>query len=167
LAGSDFQLEYYERQEMEIRARDFLLGLPRGEAAQASLTGDEWMEVSLLARVTRSYTSPLNDVTFSPLIPGCGVVDRAEADVLARNELIEIKTVTRPFRAYDLRQALTYSAMLYAADIRVSTVTLLNPRRARYVSFSLDSIAAVARGDSAVEMLEELVEWMMGLQVSA
>jgi hypothetical protein len=87
--------------------------------------------------------------------------------MLCETELIEIKTVTRPFRALDIRQAVTYSAMLYASNYAVERITLLNPRRARFVSMSLDEIAAATRGDSRVALMQDLVECMVGLQVSA
>jgi hypothetical protein len=167
LASLGFDIDDYRRQEIEAKARKFLLKLPRGEAARASLTQDEWNEVALLARVTRWYTSRSPEAQFSPRIPGCGVVDSAIGDVLAGDELIEIKTVTRPFRSLDVRQALTYATMLYAADSPVSVITLLNPRRARYVAMPIGAIATMARGDSGVEMLQELMGWMIGLQTSA
>jgi len=117
--------------------------------------------------VTQRYTERLENPVFSPRIPGCGVVDAATADVLAADELVEIKTVTRPFQANDLRQALTYAAMLYASGGRVGYIALLNPRWARVVRLSIGEIAAATRGDSDVELMQELVEWMVGLQISA
>jgi hypothetical protein len=141
--------------------------LPRSEGSEASLSSDEWAEIGMLAQVTRRYSSRLNRPTFSPRIPGCGVVDAATGDILCGTELVEIKTVTRPFRAYDIRQALTYSAMLYASNYTVERITLLNPRRARFVSMSLDEISASTRGESRVTLIQDLVECMVGLQVSA
>jgi hypothetical protein len=167
LAASGFSIENYQKRDLEAKAREFLLRLPRGQAAQASLTSEEWQEIGEIARVTRWYTSSKKGANFSPRIPGCGVVDAAVGDILSGNELIEIKTVTRPFRAYDVRQALTYATMLYASNYIVETITLLNPRRARVVSMSINQIAAVAGGDSAVQMMQDIMEWMTGLQVSA
>lgn len=167
LAGAGFPETYIQKPELEAKARDFLMRLPRSEGSQASLSSDEWVEVGMLAQVTRRYSSRLDQPSFSPKIPGCGVVDAATGDVLCGSELVEIKTVTRPFRAYDIRQALTYSAMLYASGYTVERITLLNPRRARFVSMSLDEIAASTRGESKVALVQDLVECMVGLQVSA
>jgi hypothetical protein len=167
LAGSGFAGGSYERSQLEEKAREFLLGLPRSSGAEAELSSDEWLEVGLLARVTQRYTATLEEVVFSPAIPGCGVVDAAIGDVLSGSELIEIKTVTRPFRTYDIRQALTYVAMLYSAGHIIERVTLLNPRRARVVTMPVGEIAAGMRGDSAVELLQDLITSMMDLQVSA
>jgi hypothetical protein len=167
VAGSEFAGRLYRQTELEAKAREFLLALPRGVAAEPALTSEEWLEVGLLAQVSQRYTSGLSAPVFSPRIPGCGVVDAAIADILAEQEIIEVKTVTRPFRSYDLRQALTYSAMLYAADKPVEKITLLNPRRARSVSISIAEVAAGTRGDSSTELMQDLVEWMVGLQVSA
>jgi hypothetical protein len=167
VAGSEFAGASYEKYELEGKAREFLLTLPRGSAAANLLNSGEWLEVGMLARVTQRYTSRLSSPVFSPMIPGCGVVDVAIGDILAEDELVEIKTVTRPFRSYDLRQALTYAAMLYASGAPVTRITLLNPRRARSVTMSIAEVAGGTRGDSAVELLQDLVESMVGLQVSA
>ena len=167
LAGAGFPSEYYQRWELESKAREFLLNLPHSLGAEAALSAEEWVEVADLARMTQRYTARLQNLIFSPRIPGCGVVDAATGDVLAEDELVEIKTVTRPFQANDLRQALTYAAMLYASDRRIGYIALLNPRRARVVRLSIGEIAAATRGDSEVELMQELIEWMVGLQVSA
>lgn len=167
LAGAGFPETHIRKPELEAKARDFLMRLPRSEGSEASLSSDEWVEVGMLAQVTRLYSSRLDQPNFSPKIPGCGVVDAATGDILCGTELVEIKTVTRPFRAYDIRQAVTYSAMLYASDYMVERITLLNPRRARFVSMSLDEIAVATRGESKVALIQDLVECMVSLQVSA
>lgn len=167
LAGAGFPETQIKKSELETKAREFLMRLPQSEASKASLSSDEWAEAGMLARVTRRYSSRFDQPKFSPKIPGCGVVDAATGDILYGSELVEIKAVTRQFRAYDIRQALTYSAMLYASDYTVERITLLNPRRARVVSMSLDEIAAATRGESRVALMQDLVAFMVGLQVSA
>jgi hypothetical protein len=167
LVGAGFPGDLYQKYQLEAEARDFLLKLPHSSGAEAQLSQDEWLEVGMLAQVTRRYAARLQQPIFSPTIPGCGVVDAATADLLAGRELVEIKTVTRPFRSYDIRQALTYAAMLYSSGHTIELISLLNPRRARVVNLSIGEIAAVTRGDSAVELMQDLVEWMLGLQVSA
>jgi hypothetical protein len=167
LAGAGFPGGSHQRYELEAKAREFLIKLPHSAGAKAELSSLEWSEVDMLANVTHGYVSRLRKPTFSPHIPGCGVVDAAIGDIRAESELVEIKTVTRPFRANDIRQALTYAAMLYASEYIVDRITLLNPRRARVVRMSVGEIAAGTRGDSAVELLQDLIEWMIGLQVSA
>jgi hypothetical protein len=167
LARSDFRYVAGNPTWVENEARKFLRQLPRSEASDDELTQEEWNEIGRLARVTQTYTARLSEPKFSASIPGCGVVDSARCDILAVDELVEIKTVTRPFRSSDFRQALTYAAMLYAAGRPVSKITLLNPRRAVFSTLFIAQIAAGARGDSAVELMQDLVERMTGLQVSA
>jgi hypothetical protein len=169
VAGSDFSGDSYSKKTLGHYAKDSFLRLPKNPnpAMQAGFSSDEWEEIGLLARGTQRYTSALPRAIFSPSIPGCGVVDAGIGDVLAGSEIVEIKAVTRPFRAYDLRQALTYAAMLYSSNYLIDYITLLNPRRARFVKLPIGQIAAGIRGDSAVELLQDLVESMMGLQVSA
>ena len=166
VAGSDFTGRSYNRNMLGHKAKEFLPILPRNVATDAELSPDEWLEVGLLARITQKYTSTLPEAVFSPSIPGCGVVDAAIADVLAGSELVEIKTVTRPFRSYDLRQALTYTAMLYSSNYIIRHITLLNPRRARLVKMPVSRIAAGVRGGSAVELLQDLIQSMTDFQVS-
>jgi hypothetical protein len=151
----------------EDEARRFVVSLPRGEAASAPISHNEWLEVEQLAQVLRRYISYLVEPLFFPRIPRCGVVDSAVSDILAGQEIIEVKALARPFRSVDLRQALTYAAMLYSAGTRVERITLLNPRRSGYLTISIAAIASGARGDSAVELLQDLVVAMTGLQVSA
>lgn len=167
LASSAFSGKAFSRQDLGYAAQEYFASLKRSPGPEVDFTSDEWLEVGLLARVIQRYTSKLRRPVFSPSIPGCGVVDVAIADVLAGSELIEIKTVTRPFRGYDFRQALTYAAMLYSSNFIVEHITLLNPRRARVVKMSVGEITALIRGDSAVELLQDLIEAMMDLQVSA
>jgi hypothetical protein len=167
VADSNFSGESYPRQSLGHMAQEFLPRLPANAGAEAEFSSDEWLEIGLIARIIQRYASTLPEAVFSPPIPGCGVVDAATGDVLAGSELVEIKTVTRPFRTYDLRQALTYVAMLYSSGYIVEYITLLNPRRARVVKMSVGEIAAGIRGDSAVELFQDLIEVMMDLQVSA
>ena len=167
LAGSEFRYIPGNPGWVEREARNFLIRLPRGQEAEGKITSDEWDEIGRLARVTQYYTRTMKNPTFSARVPGCGVVDQANCDVLGADELVEMKTVTRPFRSLDLRQALTYAAMLYASNRVVSKVTLLNPRRAVNVTLTISEISQMARGDSSGELLQDLVEWMTGLQVSA
>jgi hypothetical protein len=167
LLNSSFDGKIYARQDLSYAARAAWMELKRDPGPEANFNADEWLEIGLLARVMQRYTADLQAPIFSALIPGCGVVDASIADVLAGAELVEVKTVTRPFRAYDFRQALTYAAMLYSSGYAVEQITLLNPRRARVVRMSLGEIVAFIRGDSVVELLQDLIEAMMGLQVSA
>ena len=167
LASTNFSYTPGVPSWVESQARKFLRLLPRGQAAEAQITSGEWDEIGRLARVTQLYTSTIIDPVFSANIPGCGVVDPATIDILGRDELVEMKTVTRPFRGLDLRQALTYAAMLNASQRPVSKITLLNPRRAVSVTLRISEISQMARGDSAAELMQDLIEWMTGLQVSA
>jgi hypothetical protein len=160
--GSEF-----DPYEVEQEARSFLNNLPRAEGIGAELSKFEWQEVYELRDRIDGYTHWKSHTEFSPAVPGCGVVDRSVADVIAGDELVEIKAVSRRFRSIDFRQVLTYSAMFYAAERKFTTVTILNPRGSYLISVSLDQLASSASGKSAVELLQELVGWMTGLQVSA
>lgn len=151
----------------EESARQMILRLPRGQAAAERIRPYEWESVTSLSAAISQYLAGRANVEFSPVIPGCGVVDQSFADVISGEELIEIKSVKRPFRSSDYRQAITYAAMLYASNREVFTITLLNPRLGDYATLSLDQIAAGASGQSRVQLLQDLVRYMISLQVSA
>jgi len=175
ISETAFLLAQYDRgseaeppaEELENAARSFILNLPRADGVERPLSSWEWEEVYEIRERIVSYTHWLPDLAFYPSVPGCGVVDRATADIIAGTELIEVKAVTRPFRGSDLRQMLTYIAMYYSSGKRIEKVTLLNPRSSFYASATLDFIAYACGGNSTVELLQHLVEWMTGLQVSA
>jgi len=153
--------------EMELEARSFLTHLPRTESVAEALTPEEWEEVYEIRERIVAYTHWLPETEFSPTIPGCGVVDQAIGDAVSGTELIEIKAVARPFRSIDFRQILTYAAMYYSVGRRLEKITLLNPRNSCRFSSTLDVVASGSSGKPTVELLQELVEWMIGLQVSA
>lgn len=146
----------------------FLARLPGGRASEARPNEGEWNEVDGLARVLTRYVAELpQPPVFRPFVPGCGVVAGEPADIRLGSHLIEVKSVTRPFGVADFRQVLSYVAMLRAVGDEVQEVTLLNGRRARYVTMSVEQIAQIARGEAAVLMLGDIIEAMSGLQVSA
>lgn len=146
----------------------FLSRLPGGRASKVKPSWREWSEIDKLARVLVRYVQNLATApVFRPVIPGCGVVDGEQADMRLGPHLIEVKSVTRPFGVADFRQLLTYVAMLASVGDDIETITLLNGRRARYVTMTVHEVAQIARGESAVLMLADLVEAMSGLQTSA
>ncbi|WP_433535056.1 hypothetical protein ACQPZK_23485 [Micromonospora sp. CA-249363] len=148
-------------------ARTALQFLPRGEFARADLDYEELSEVEKLSDKILRFAEGLPSASFSPQIPGCGVVARCTGDMASPSQLIEIKTVTRPFRGTDLRQLLTYTAMLYAKGEAIDNVTLLNPRRARYVTVSVEMLAQGSSGKAKAEIMQDLIDAMVTLQVSA
>lgn len=131
------------------------------------MTTLEWEDSYKICEVIQSYANSLSEVVFSPSVPGCGVVDSSYADITSGTELIEVKAVSRSFRGVDFRQVLTYAAMFHSAGTKISEVALMNPRLANVVQISLDDIAASAAGCKSTELMHELVECMIGLQVSA
>jgi hypothetical protein len=153
--------------EVEQEARTFLQRLPRSDAVGAPLATWEWADVDALRDRSERYIHWLPSVEFSTTVPGCGVVDQSLADVASAGELIEIKAVARPFRGNDFRQVLTYAAMFYSAGRQFERITLLNPVGGYYVSAYLDQVSSGSSGTSAVELLQDLVERMSSLQVSA
>lgn len=167
IARHDGVLSDADLAQAEEDARAFVSQLPRSDQVTSPLTNAEWYEIEQIRTKIAIYTSTLAEPEFSPVVPGCGVVDQAVCDVTSGSEIVEVKAVVRPFRSMDFRQLLTYMAMLYASGKRFDRLTLLNPRTAWYFSAEIDSVASGSGGKTGVELLQELVEWMIGLQVSA
>lgn len=130
------------------------------------LDADELQEVSALADALRTMTSDLEAPEYWPPVPGCGVVDSAYADIRVAQTLYEVKTVSRPFRGPDVRQLLTYSAMLEASGQTIEYVGLLNPRLGRAVTASLEFVCQGSSGLTRAELMREIARRMADMQVS-
>jgi hypothetical protein len=124
-------------------------------------------EVEELRQNLLAFFEPADEYEFFPTIPGAGVIDATTADVRRGSSLYEVKTVTRGWNSTDLRQCLTYAAMLYSVGDRLSKIALVNPRAGRVIMLSLAEIAVGAGADSASALLNGLVYRMVALNVSA
>ncbi len=154
--------------EAEVEARRHIVSLPRGGAAADALNQREVLEATVLkrqlAKFVEVHTEP--PLVVSPVFRGCGVVESARGDLLARDQLIEIKAVQRPFRGADFRQVLTYAALDYTRGSVIRRVTLVNPRFGTYFRSSVTDLALDIGAGSWVELMQDLVDAMTGLQVS-
>ncbi|GJF07400.1 hypothetical protein PSD17_63470 [Pseudonocardia sp. D17] len=167
LAAAGFQPTPVPPPQLEAEARRMITGLPRGSAASESLQAFEWHQAAALSKAIRHFADAFSPAQFSPSVPGCGVVGAAVADIISGSHLIEVKTVNRPFRGSDIRQVLTYSAMYYASGTTVDKMTIYNPRLGCAFSMPLNSVAAGVSGHSQVELMQDIVHYMTGMQVSA
>jgi hypothetical protein len=100
-------------------------------------------------------------VTVSPTFPGCGWLSECNGDVLCNGVLYEIKSGERTFRALDVKQVLVYCALNYAAKhFEIDEICLFNPREGVHFSESLNTLCQAMAGQSAVEVLGEIVEYV-------
>lgn len=76
-----------------------LEGYPEGGVG---LDADEMEEATGLGQSIRTFISQLPEPVYDPEVPGCGSVEGSHADILSGTTLIEVKSVTRPFRGPDL-----------------------------------------------------------------
>jgi hypothetical protein len=142
----------------------------RSEAAEIALQLRRFVR----QRVASTYT-------VDPVIPGCGIVDSATADLLIRRArfsfdvdppetyeqlLYEVKTVTRPFRAVDIRQLITYAAMMAAADQAPVTVGIVNPRLGTFIECPLDRLAEDIAGVPANSLLQQIIFDISSAEIS-
>ncbi|MFG1949944.1 hypothetical protein [Micromonospora sp. NPDC048830] len=158
----------FEHDEAAERAASDLISLlPRGQFGDVPLAESERLEVVLIQQNLLRLAGTLHGPVYFYPVPGCGVVSSAFGDMADGDHLIEVKTVARPFRGTDLRQVLIYCAMKYASSQTVDEISLYNPRRARLFRSSLDEIAFAVSGRAGVELVNDLVDAMVGFQVSA
>lgn len=163
-AGADLELPLDDLVLSQVRA--YLNQFRSHPPGDVPLDDDEQEEVVGLANALSLLLSDLGDPVFYVAIPGCGIVPKAYADVEVGSTLIEVKSVSRPFRASDVKQLLTYAAMAAASGIRYDTLTLLNPRQASRVSVSTEFLCRGASGVTSVEFFGEVQRAMLGLQTS-
>jgi hypothetical protein len=96
-----------------------------------------------------------------PPFHGCGLIQACSGDALASETLFEVKAGGRDFRGADVRQALTYCALNFAAKrYDISTLCLLNPRRGVSITESIEWLCRQTGGASSVEVLSTIVEYV-------
>lgn len=163
-AGGDLEPQ---KAAIMARARAALAHLPGAETSAEAISVPEWFEAMALARNLSEFVGRRSGVAaYRPMIPGCGVVRPSSADVLVGNEIFEVKMVQRGFRSSDIRQAVTYCAMLHASGAAVGAVSLVNPRQGHYFSSTVAGFALDAGSASWVELMQDLCLAMEGIRFS-
>jgi len=153
--------------EADIRiVREYLNEFSINPPSRTELESGELAEILQLAASLNAIISNLGTAVFWPKIPGCGVVDAAFADLMIEDGLYEVKTVSRNFRSPDVRQLLTYCAMLDASGTRPARIGLVNPRLGLRVTASLEFVCQGASGLSGAELLRAIAKKMSEMQVS-
>lgn len=176
LNEAGFELARLEWPESK-KLRTELIHVAFGAAAQTLLrldanadvsppTGDEWGEVEFLAnRLLRFCRTQggATEISFAPLVRGCGFVDGGRADLLIDSVVCEVKSGDRNFRVIDLRQAMTYSALLDLDKVgQVSGICLLNPRRGVFYKASCNDICITAGGATAADCFSRMTSFICG-----
>jgi hypothetical protein len=92
-----------------------------------------------------------------PRVPGCGIVESCAADLLAGEALFEVKSRAGPFEQADLRQLLTYAALMHLEEPdQVGVVGFANPHLGRAVSVNLEA-AVFALGSVSVSQFAAML----------
>ncbi len=133
----------------------------------------ERREAAVLAARLRRFVNARvpTSLVVSPEIPGCGLINRATADVLITRQrfgslaepdcvehlLYEVKSVDRSFRAVDMRQLITYAALMAADDVPPATVGIINPRLGTFVECAFDAMALDISGLHGDELLQQII----------
>lgn len=111
--------------------------------------------------------SSTGEIIFEPRLPGCGLVDSSVADLIIESCLFEMKAVERSFRSADFKQLLTYAALNYAAEcFPIRFVGLVNPRKGTFSKYALDELSRAVAGVSTDELMNSLIDFMIGKSAS-
>ena len=123
--------------------------------------------VEISTRLYRCFSDPDRLAVFRPIFSGCGFVDASEGDVIFDRTIYEIKTVDRPFRSADVRQALTYSALNFSSEqFTIENVGLFNPRRGQFCKMELTDVCSEISGRPAQELLAIIIQTISSAGIS-
>jgi len=135
-----------------------------------SVTPDHVTEAQLIAqRLRKCFQTEIffGSMTFHPEFRGCGIVDEAAGDIYTDGTLFEIKAGDRSFRATDVRQLLTYSAINHASEqYSIVRLGLVNPRHGTRAIFALEDCCLQMAGESAPDVLAAIVHELSRVEVS-
>jgi hypothetical protein len=121
---------------------------------------DEIAEATLLAQRHTLFFKRADELILMPTFPGCGWLMECSGDVLSGSMLYEVKAGQRGFRSLDIRQALIYCALNFAAKHHdIASVCLVNPRLGVFVEEDLEDLCLSLSGAPAVEVLAAIVEY--------
>jgi len=143
-------------------------------------TSEETVEAGLIATSLAEFVDGREGDRMAIDVPlrGCGVIDRAAADLLigrvydvggrVSEELLlyEVKVVERSFRAADIRQLLTYGALLTAEGRPPTTVGLVNPRRGTFYECLIESLSIAVSGLHADDLLQRIIFDVSATEIS-
>ena len=95
-------------------------------------------------------------------VPGCGVVVGGSCDLLWRPFLVELKLTKTGPNVRDIRQVLTYAALLYLSNLMTSERGLVvNPRLGVAVEFSVSELLLIAGGLDLDEFASRLSQFLV------
>jgi hypothetical protein len=125
-------------------------------------SSDERREIDEVARsLSKFFEVPKHTVIARPVFKGCGFVDASEGDVIRDKTIFEIKTVERPFRSSDIRQAIAYAALNFSSEqFQIQKIGLFNPRRGLYCDIDIDEVCAEISGRDSHDLLALIVQSM-------
>jgi hypothetical protein len=146
---------------------------------------NEWDEIRKLHGRLRRFLRERqpDEILVAPELSGCGIIDRAAADLLLRRHLAnhagfarsvqsaemllyEVKVVNRTFRASDFRQLIVYAALMAADGTAPQRVGLVNPRLGIYFESTADELTMDTAGMPAEELLQQIIFDISATEVS-
>jgi hypothetical protein len=121
----------------------------------------------ILQRLCDFFDSRGDMLVLRPLFYGCGFIDASEGDLILGGIIYEIKTVDRPFRGTDIRQAITYAALNYASSqFEISGLGLMNPRRGLYYEISLEEASIEISGRPPQDLFAQIIQAISSGEIS-
>ena len=121
------------------------------------MTPDHVDFAKILAQRLLDWVSIYPDtLEVQPRLPGTGIVDACHPDLIAGNEIIEVKMAKTLFKLSDIRQALVYSALAWlGTERRIDRITLTNPLLGVSWNFNLYKLIREISGKTPLKFYEE------------
>lgn len=140
-------------QEARIRLR----GLPGVIDDNIKLTEMESLVATNLAtrivQMINGISGASIDPVFDPIFLGCGSLAKSYGDILVGQNLIEVKSVERGFRATDFRQLMTYVFQdMASGSCRIQDIALLNPRKGIFYKENIEKFVFDTSASSVIDV---------------
>jgi hypothetical protein len=152
---------------LERDVRGYVQDLPRPHS-MSWLIGSDITALEIARRMAFYFST--NDpfpIVVHPTFRGCGIVDACQGDLLVGSTLYEIKNVSRPYRAVDIRQVLIYCALAKAAgEPLIEHIALLNAREGTVFKIGINDLAQGLGSAAAADLLDLVIYQISDVDVS-
>ena len=104
---------------------------------------------------------PESSIIVNPKFVGCSIIDTCYGDILTKDTLYEVKSVSRNFNISDFRQLITYCTLNYVSkQYNINSIGLYNPKRTMSYEIPLESFAYAVAGSSLSDIFWNIVNFI-------
>lgn len=116
----------------------------------------------LALRLLEYFTGWGGIAEIQPLLAGVGILNSCHPDLIYGDAIVEIKMGISPFRCGDIRQLITYCALVRHAkpDRHIRRLCLVNPRRGLAWEFPLEALIQIIAENCVQDFFQEILEFL-------